>query len=218
MVACQALAQDLLKELQAWKHSQFAEWSGDTHDKLSSIRMDQSGRLMDMGSRDGRIELHYNDELVTMLREVSRQAPYLVALGLLQSASVSVLHLCNWPACTAKRPQNDRFGKKHFSFMHLAITKFASCYSSRVHNHCTAYLCWTLSQVGQYMQVRQLQSIGFTVGKDILAEVDTANKFYRHGLLMKQVVNFYNNSATEMIPCQKPMLLQVRLMSVACNA
>ena len=60
------------------------------------------------------------------------------------------------------------------------------------------------------LQVRQLQSIGFTVSKEVLAEVETANRFYRHGLLMKQVVNFYNNSATEMIPCQKPMLLQVR--------
>ena len=60
------------------------------------------------------------------------------------------------------------------------------------------------------LQVRQLQSIGFGVSRDILAEVDTANKFYRHGLLLKQVVNFYNNSATQIIPCQKPMLLQVR--------
>lgn len=59
------------------------------------------------------------------------------------------------------------------------------------------------------LQVRQLQSTGFAVQRDILAEVDTANKFYRHGLLLKQVVNFYNNSSTEIIPCQKPMLLQV---------
>ena len=59
------------------------------------------------------------------------------------------------------------------------------------------------------LQVRQLQSIGFAVSRDILAEVATANKFYRHGLLLKQVVNFYNNSATEIISSQKPMLLQV---------
>ena len=81
VVACQALARDLLKELQAWKQGQFSEWSEDTHDKLSSIRMDQSGKLMDMDSRDGRIELHYNDELVTMLREVS---------------ILSTSHRCNW--------------------------------------------------------------------------------------------------------------------------
>lgn len=62
------------------------------------------------------------------------------------------------------------------------------------------------------MQVRQLQATGFAIRRDILAEVDTANKFYRHGLLLKQVVNFYNNSATEIIPCQKPMLLQVQLV------
>ncbi len=68
------------------------------------------------------------------------------------------------------------------------------------------------------VQVRQLQSIGFGVSRDILAEVDTANKFYRHGLLLKQVVNFYNNSATEIIPCQKPMLLQVRPTAKSAGA
>ena len=59
--------------------------------------------------------------------------------------------------------------------------------------------------------MRQLQAIGFAIKKSILAEVETANRFYRHGLLLKQVVNFYNNSATEIIPSQKTMLLQVRL-------
>ncbi|DBA90074.1 TPA: hypothetical protein ACH3X2_004335 [Trebouxia sp. C0005] len=125
VLACQAVAKDLVKELQAWKQTCLSEWNATTVDKLSNIKMDQSGKLMDMDSRNGRIKLHYNEDLVVLLREV-----------------------------------------------------------------------------------RQLQSIGFGVSRDILAEVDTANKFYRHGLLLKQVVNFYNNSATEIIPCQKPMLLQ----------
>ncbi|KAL3130926.1 hypothetical protein ABBQ38_000251 [Trebouxia sp. C0009 RCD-2024] len=122
---CQAVSKDLLKEVQAWKQMRFTEWSRATMDRLQDIKMDQSGKLMDMDSSDGRIKLHYNEELVVLLREV-----------------------------------------------------------------------------------RQLQSTGFAVQRDILAEVDTANTFYRHGLLLKQVVNFYNNSSTEIIPCQKPMLLQ----------
>ena len=30
----------------------------------------------------------------------------------------------------------------------------------------------------------------------------------RYGMVLKQRANFYNNISTEMIPCQKPMLLQ----------
>ena len=60
------------------------------------------------------------------------------------------------------------------------------------------------------MQVRQLQTLGFPIKRDILAEVDTAGRFYRHGLVLKQVANFYNDIATQIIPCQKPMLLAVR--------
>ncbi len=41
-----------------------------TVEKLSNIKMDQSGKLMDMDSRNGRIKLHYNEDLVVLLREV----------------------------------------------------------------------------------------------------------------------------------------------------
>lgn len=69
-VACQAVARDLLRELQVWKDSRFADWTQLTMDKLGDIKVDKSGKLMDMNSEDGRIELHYNDELVVLLREV----------------------------------------------------------------------------------------------------------------------------------------------------
>ena len=59
-----------MNDLQAWKASCFAEWTQSTVDKLGDIKVDKSGKLMDMNSRDGRIELHYNDELVVLLREV----------------------------------------------------------------------------------------------------------------------------------------------------
>ena len=71
VTACQAVAKDLIKELQAWKQSRYAAWNESTVDRLDSIKMDQSGKLMDMNSRDGRIKLHYNEDLVVMLREVS---------------------------------------------------------------------------------------------------------------------------------------------------
>nr|BCL66104.1 cytoplasmic dynein 1b heavy chain [Volvox africanus] len=57
-------------------------------------------------------------------------------------------------------------------------------------------------------EVRQLQSLGYGIRKDILNEVEVANKFYRYGMVLKQRANFYNNIATEMVPCQKPMMLK----------
>ena len=56
-------------------------------------------------------------------------------------------------------------------------------------------------------EVRQLSALGFTIRRDIAAEAETARKFYRHGMVLRQVANFYNNIASEMIPCQKPMML-----------
>lgn len=71
VLTCQAVGKDLLKELQTWKQMRFSDWSRDTVDKVQDIKMDQSGKLMDMDSHDGRIKLHYNEELVVLLREVS---------------------------------------------------------------------------------------------------------------------------------------------------
>ena len=68
-------------------------------------------------------------------------------------------------------------------------------------------------------EVRQLTALGFTVRKDIATEAETARKFYRHGMVLRQVANFYNNIASEMIFCQKPMMLDeaVRFESVLTN-
>jgi dynein heavy chain 2 len=68
-------------------------------------------------------------------------------------------------------------------------------------------------------EVRQLSALGFTVRRDIATEAETARKFYRHGMVLRQVANFYNNIASEMIPCQKPMMLEdaVRFEKVLTN-
>lgn len=79
VLACQAVAKDLVKELQAWKQTCFSEWNAMTVDKLSNIKMDQSGKLMDMDSRNGRIKLHYNEDLVVLLREVRQSCKLLLS-------------------------------------------------------------------------------------------------------------------------------------------
>ena len=70
-----------------------------------------------------------------------------------------------------------------------------------------------------FVCVRQLSALGFTIRRDIASEADTARKFYRHGMVLRQVANFYNNIASEMIPCQKPMMLDdaVKFESVLTN-
>ncbi|WIA17572.1 hypothetical protein OEZ85_014399 [Tetradesmus obliquus] len=61
--------------------------------------------------------------------------------------------------------------------------------------------------VGLLREVRQLQALGFSMRRELLAEVETAGKFYRYGMVLQQCAHFYNNIATEMIPCQKPLML-----------
>lgn len=39
-------------------------------------------------------------------------------------------------------------------------------------------------------------------------EVETAKKLFKFGLILKQVANFYEDIGTQMIPCQKAMMLK----------
>lgn len=73
-------------------------------DRLQEIKLEKTGRLMDFHVADGHVNLHFNDELVSLLREV-----------------------------------------------------------------------------------RALQALGFPIPSSIKAEVETANKFYRQGMVLKQV-------------------------------
>jgi dynein heavy chain 2 len=43
---------------------------------------------------------------------------------------------------------------------------------------------------------------------DISKAAETARKFTRHGMVLKQVANFYNEISTQMVPCQKSMMLE----------
>lgn len=53
-----------------------------------------------------------------------------------------------------------------------------------------------------------MQCLGYRIRKDIITEVETAKKLFRFGLILKQVANFYHDIGTQMIPCQKPMMLR----------
>ena len=55
-------------------------------------------------------------------------------------------------------------------------------------------------------EVRQLTALGFKISRKIRAAADNAQKFYRHGIVLKQVANFYNTIKSQLIPCQMPML------------
>jgi dynein heavy chain 2 len=54
---------------------------------------------------------------------------------------------------------------------------------------------------------RMLSEMGFKVHKDIIQVTENAKKFYKEGVTLKQVANFYNSMGTQMIECQKPMML-----------
>ncbi|KAK3801155.1 hypothetical protein RRG08_006872 [Elysia crispata] len=60
-------------------------------------------------------------------------------------------------------------------------------------------------------EVRQLSSIGFAVPAKIQHVADVAQKFYRHGVILKQVAHFYNTIDQQMIPSQQAMMLNSAL-------
>ena len=69
-------------------------------------------------------------------------------------------------------------------------------------------------------EVRQLSALGFAVPPDLARAAETAARFYRHAMVLKQVANFYNNIQHEMLQCQKGLMLEdaLRFEEVIKNA
>ncbi|KAI8925894.1 dynein heavy chain and region D6 of dynein motor-domain-containing protein [Entophlyctis helioformis] len=65
--------------------------------------------------------------------------------------------------------------------------------------------------VGLLREVRQLIALGFPVPAQIQQAADHAQRFYRHGVILKQVAHFYNTIDQQMLPSQQSMLLQPAL-------
>ncbi|TPX70937.1 hypothetical protein SpCBS45565_g01524 [Spizellomyces sp. 'palustris'] len=60
-------------------------------------------------------------------------------------------------------------------------------------------------------EVRQLLAMGFAVPAKIQQVTDNAQKYYRHGVVLKQVAHFYNTIDQQMLPSQQAMLLDKAL-------
>uniref|UniRef100_A0A3Q1I1J7 Cytoplasmic dynein 2 heavy chain 1 n=1 Tax=Anabas testudineus TaxID=64144 RepID=A0A3Q1I1J7_ANATE len=60
-------------------------------------------------------------------------------------------------------------------------------------------------------EVRQLSALGFPIPAKIQQAVNTADKFYRQAIVLKQVAHFYNTIDQQMIPSQRPMMLGLAL-------
>lgn len=55
---------------------------------------------------------------------------------------------------------------------------------------------------------RQLQELGFKVPKQITQVLDNMKKFYREGVTLRQVANFFNNMSSQIMECHSVMLLR----------
>ncbi|XP_038031862.1 cytoplasmic dynein 2 heavy chain 1 isoform X2 [Anas platyrhynchos] len=60
-------------------------------------------------------------------------------------------------------------------------------------------------------EVRQLSALGFAIPAKIQQAANTAQKFYKQAVILKQVAHFYNSIHQQMIESQKPMMLQSAL-------
>uniref|UniRef100_A0A3Q3LA71 Dynein cytoplasmic 2 heavy chain 1 n=1 Tax=Labrus bergylta TaxID=56723 RepID=A0A3Q3LA71_9LABR len=60
-------------------------------------------------------------------------------------------------------------------------------------------------------EVRQLSALGFPIPAKIQQAANTADKFYRQAIVLKQVAHFYNTIDQQMITSQRPMMLGLAL-------
>uniref|UniRef100_A0A8C5EPV0 Cytoplasmic dynein 2 heavy chain 1 n=1 Tax=Gouania willdenowi TaxID=441366 RepID=A0A8C5EPV0_GOUWI len=60
-------------------------------------------------------------------------------------------------------------------------------------------------------EVRQLSALGFPIPAKIQQAANTADKFYRQAVILKQVAHFYNTIDQQMIRSQRPMMLGLAL-------
>ena len=56
-------------------------------------------------------------------------------------------------------------------------------------------------------EFRQLTALGFQMPEEINWNAEVAHRFYRHGVVLKQVANFYNTIEKQIVRSQKPLLL-----------
>ncbi|XP_029458286.1 cytoplasmic dynein 2 heavy chain 1 [Rhinatrema bivittatum] len=60
-------------------------------------------------------------------------------------------------------------------------------------------------------EVRQLSALGFVIPTKIQQAANTAQKFYKQAIVLKQVAHFYNTIDQQMIQSQRPMMLNSAL-------
>eukprot|EP00727_Mastigamoeba_balamuthi_P008574 m51a1_g4339 putative cytoplasmic dynein 2 heavy chain 1 isoform x1 (4695) ;mRNA; f:164362-180818 len=58
-------------------------------------------------------------------------------------------------------------------------------------------------------EVRQLTALSFVIPSDIKAVADVAARYQQGGIVLKQLGNFYNRVLSEILPCQRSMLLEL---------
>ncbi|KAM6946318.1 LOW QUALITY PROTEIN: cytoplasmic dynein 2 heavy chain 1 [Aplochiton taeniatus] len=60
-------------------------------------------------------------------------------------------------------------------------------------------------------EVRQLGALGLPIPAKVQQAANTADRFYRQAIILKQVAHFYNTIDQQMIPSQRPMMLNYAL-------
>ena len=56
--------------------------------------------------------------------------------------------------------------------------------------------------------IRQLSELGFKIPKQLIQITESARKFYKEGVTLRQVANFFNNMSTQIMDCHSTMLLR----------
>ncbi|KAI3384587.1 hypothetical protein SNEBB_000072 [Seison nebaliae] len=57
-------------------------------------------------------------------------------------------------------------------------------------------------------EVRQLSALGYQIPQKIIVCYQKGQDYYKHGIILKQLAQFYNTIDQEMLPCQQALLLK----------
>jgi hypothetical protein len=132
---------------------------------------------MTFDSEKGHVKTHFNDQLVVLLREVR----VWVAWMSLMSAFIIISSDCAWkqvpcyfcPACCC-------LSYPALALLTCANPRNVTPQKARPHTCFLSHILLCVAHMFNVTQVRQLQSLGFSIKKNILNEVETANRFYRY--------------------------------------
>jgi hypothetical protein len=169
LAGCRGLAEEVVRETDGFIRTTLEEWQGATSAWLAGIAAWKGSKLMSVDAASRHVNAHFSESLVVLLREVGAGG---VCSGgwRLNATAREAQPRCD--SCLKFRVSNNS------CVGHLSNVP-ASLWVRGMRRLTTLHLPHSVPPCDARLQVRQLQALGIALRRDIMAEVEVAQKFYR---------------------------------------